>query len=372
MGVLQWLKGLFVGAGCLALGTGIVMYQHQMNGVRQDSSFHAGSAPAEPAEADPGLTLRGGVDTSAVDGAQPSADASEPADPAEDTPARNWVDPSRETEGWQARQSIDDHFVKVQALPVGERMRYWSDYLAKSGPDDLLRWTRDPASNAPKIEDSAPLIPERFDCTTYVETVAALARANSPEDIFDELLAIRYREGRGEYLSRNHFPEVDWIPNNERAGVLRDVTREVAGQSGIEAAVVRKAIDKAGWLAEQVRKGGVERSIASVAGVNDDEQHWRGTVEAAVPYIPKGELDKVIARIPDGAVLNLVRQDNPKHPVLVSHQGIIVREGSRVMLRHSTTRGRIRTVELKRYLEQSKRYRSWPVLGFNLNQINET
>lgn len=56
--------------------------------------------------------------------------------------------------------------------------------------------------------DSDPTIRfDAFDCATFTETVLA----NS--DI-DKLNKIRYRDGKIDFLHRNHFIETDWLQNN--------------------------------------------------------------------------------------------------------------------------------------------------------------
>lgn len=79
-----------------------------------------------------------------------------------------------------------------------------------------------------------------FDCTTYIETVLALAltwhettdRANSStfERAFQTYLTkLRYRNGKIDgYASRLHYFS-DWLRDNERRGLLSDVTGELPG-----------------------------------------------------------------------------------------------------------------------------------------------
>jgi hypothetical protein len=74
----------------------------------------------------------------------------------------------------------------------------------------------------------------QFDCVTFVESMLAMARAldaSTPtfERFMDELRAIRYRGGviTG-YPSRIHYFS-DWIGENERRGIVRDVTRSLGG-----------------------------------------------------------------------------------------------------------------------------------------------
>ncbi len=75
-----------------------------------------------------------------------------------------------------------------------------------------------------------------FDCVTFVESTLAIARClrsgkTAFADYTRELQALRYRDGviRG-YPSRLHY-FTDWIRDNERKKLVRDVTRELGGES---------------------------------------------------------------------------------------------------------------------------------------------
>lgn len=71
---------------------------------------------------------------------------------------------------------------------------------------------------------------DRLDCTTFVETVLALAytigeRRSSWRDFVFSLERIRYRNGElGDYPSRLHYIS-DWIVDNTHRGTLTDATR---------------------------------------------------------------------------------------------------------------------------------------------------
>ena len=76
-----------------------------------------------------------------------------------------------------------------------------------------------------------------LDCTTFVETALALSRAvklrENPtfEDFCGQLRNIRYRRGTvGDYTSRIHYFS-DWIYENETRGHVKDVTKEIGGES---------------------------------------------------------------------------------------------------------------------------------------------
>ncbi len=64
-----------------------------------------------------------------------------------------------------------------------------------------------------------------FDCVTYVETVWALATCAGAEDYAATLMALRYEQGRVEWIARNHYTS-DWIARNGARGALRPVLAE--------------------------------------------------------------------------------------------------------------------------------------------------
>jgi hypothetical protein len=73
-----------------------------------------------------------------------------------------------------------------------------------------------------------------FDCVTLVESTLAIARCiagerSTAECVRAELTRIRYRGGVTDgYASRLHYFS-DWINDNERKGVVKDVTLELGG-----------------------------------------------------------------------------------------------------------------------------------------------
>jgi hypothetical protein len=74
-----------------------------------------------------------------------------------------------------------------------------------------------------------------FDCVTYVESVLGLARLirdgrNTFAEYTEELRRIRYRDGLLEgYPSRLHYFS-EWIADNQRMGLVRDITRDLGGR----------------------------------------------------------------------------------------------------------------------------------------------
>ncbi|MBL7717080.1 MAG: DUF1460 domain-containing protein [Bdellovibrionales bacterium] len=261
---------------------------------------------------------------------------------------------------------IEKEFGHVWNMPLEKRLDYWSQKI-----QDKPTWMKDfetqAKTQAPAIADNAPLIPAKFNCTTYVETVVALAKSKTPADFYPNLVKIRYNGGKTDFFGRNHFPEADWIPNNSSAGILRDVTR-ITGLSVQAAAETQtKVIDRGKWFDGKVAQGQVNRKIASAV-----ESVWREPVQVELPYLPTAKLQNHYKQIPDGTVANLVRASKPKFPVVISHQGFVFQGKDGVTyFRHSTPQGEIKTNRLAEYMKSVTEHspKSWPMVGLNFNQV---
>jgi hypothetical protein len=137
---------------------------------------------------------------------------------------------------------------------------------------------------------------DRFDCTTFIETVLALALSKTQAEFEKKLTRIRYADGKISFTRRNHFPCADWIPHNTEAGFIVDITAQVAGPLGVETATAK--IDKKGWYenlkADAIQIPGLSDTVKS-ALLN--ELHAEGAAfppeTASIPYIP---LSKLITR----------------------------------------------------------------------------
>lgn len=74
----------------------------------------------------------------------------------------------------------------------------------------------------------------KLDCVTFVEAVLGLARIikngkSDFNDLINEVTLIRYREGNlVDYTSRLHYSS-DWIYDNEKKGIVKDITKELGG-----------------------------------------------------------------------------------------------------------------------------------------------
>ncbi|MBY0469734.1 DUF1460 domain-containing protein [bacterium] len=253
-------------------------------------------------------------------------------------------------------------FAKTMGMNMGDRVAHWTRALANT---DGMRAKIMKYGTAPKIGDTAALVPSKFDCTTFVETVVALSRSKNPNEFYPNLLAVRYKNSEPTFLTRNHFPEADWLPNNMNAGILRDITAQVGRAAGVSYQTEGKEVHKAAWLNAQVKQGKVSRSIAS-----STDKSWSQTTYAEVRYIPVADVDKVLNSIPNGTVINMVRKNNPKWPVIITHQGFVVRVDGKVYLRHALEGGAMKVVPLSDYIHSLAKQRgTWPLIGINLNEV---
>lgn len=267
---------------------------------------------------------------------------------------------------------------ELASKPFSERVHFWS-YALQQNPALL----KDFAQGAPSA-DTIPVISDRFDCTTYVETVFALARSSSPDQIGNEISQLRYQPGgenSRDFASRNHFMETQWVPFNIQRGIFKDYTKSFTDGLKIKTASVRKTINQRKWfsqiLASNQKKSG--RAIAS-----DDSGFGLGIEQnfAALPeHIPAQFKDGIGATVsyvaverfgpnrvkllPDGSVLNFVRSPKDTQPVVITHQGIVLQTPNGTMLRHASAKDGIKEEPLLEYLQAQSKKR-WPLLGVQI------
>lgn len=96
------------------------------------------------------------------------------------------------------------------------------------------KYIRDPLGEE-HAPDTDPLVrTDAFDYITFVETVMAGGDVSN-------LNQIRYKDGKINFINRNHFIETDWLKNNSSR------VENVSAQYG-KTATRRLTVDKAKWL----------------------------------------------------------------------------------------------------------------------------
>lgn len=236
-------------------------------------------------------------------------------------------------------------------------------------------YKRGPLGEGPDGEfDRNPIVRyDAFDCTTFVETTMALALEPDKAKAEDLLQRIRYKDGVVEYSFRNHFVSVDWIPNNVKAGFIKDITRDVAGSRTRLAA---KTVSKKAWYAA--------KSVNDLVGrddLTDNEKQtlvgiWRRVgdgmpdQQASLPYLPIDALPRFLNKIPSGTIANLVRADEPDKPVLVSHQVFLIDKDGKKFVREAAEGKDVRDVPALDYFKTYEGSK-WPLLGLNLDAVSK-
>ncbi|MDR3126204.1 MAG: DUF1460 domain-containing protein [Rickettsiales bacterium] len=194
-------------------------------------------------------------------------------------------------------------------------------------------YAADPLGEGPgAILDPDPIEREdAFDCMTFIET--AMARA-----LGTDIRLIRYKDGKADFMSRNHFVSIDWLENN--AGLVE------YADFGLLARVKKTTIDKSAWMK---KTRGIDAAFPPE--------------EASVPYIPSEDIlkhrDKISA---DGQI----SADKPMLVFFVakgegadvSHAGFLIKHpDGRIMLRHASQwSGRVADTEFFEYVRRVKKY----------------
>src|SRR5213594_4826833 len=145
-----------------------------------------------------------------------------------------------------------------------------------------------------------------MDCWTFFETALGFARMlNEPESNWtpERLLYYieldRYRGGQctGEYLSRLHYLE-DWLYDNNRRGLVEDMTRQLGGQSVPHSAREMSA----GW--RHYRYLAANRSLLGPLARMEANVSSRSLYE-----IPKSRVAKIEPKLRSGDIIGIISRD---------------------------------------------------------------
>jgi hypothetical protein len=259
-------------------------------------------------------------------------------------------------------QRLDLFSRNFLGLPYGTKGPLGEGALAKYDQDPLYRF-------------------DLFDCTTYVETIMALSLSRDVVDFEKNMDEIRYVNGEVGFLTRNHFTDLQWIPNNVRNGYLREINTEIAPVSEIKTA--RAMINFTGWI--QSLK--VENLVIPHATHEEKEKLLTElreeakdipSEEASVDYLPISYLVKnpsLLTRVPHGAIVNFVRPNWDLTDVAgthqnISHQGFLFWKGKTLMLRHASSSGEKKVLEVS-FLTYLKSFLNHPTLkGVHFMDMN--
>ena len=160
-----------------------------------------------------------------------------------------------------------------------------------------------------------------LDCWTFFETSLGMARMIAepqenwtPERLLHYIELDRYRGGQctGEYLSRLHYLE-DWLADNDRRGLVEDLTRSLGGVSVPHSAREMTV----GW--RQYRYLAANRALLGPLGQMEARVSSRPLYQ-----IPKSRVASIEGKLRSGDVIGIVSRDG-RRLFSTSHVGLALR-----------------------------------------------
>jgi N-acetylmuramoyl-L-alanine amidase-like len=194
-----------------------------------------------------------------------------------------------------------------------------------------------------------------MDCWTFFEIALGFARMLSepesnwtPERLLHYIELDRYRGGEctGEYLSRLHYLE-DWLYDNDRRGLVEDLTRSLGGVSVRHSAREMSV----GW--RHYRYLAANRSLLGPLA------RMEANVSSRPLYqIPKSRVAKIEPKLRSGDIIGIIGREGAGR-YATSHVGLAVRtKGGLHFLHASSPRNYGRVIVDSRLSEYLYRYRS--------------
>lgn len=231
--------------------------------------------------------------------------------------------------------------------------------------------------------DESPLYRmDSFDCQTYVETVMALALAKNLTQFEKQINEIRYKGHTPNYLTRNHFMSLNWLPNNSKKGYIKDITNTLVAQNNKTVFNVAKAtINKNVWLSKKTTH---DIKIKNNALKKKRLKQLKNSAkdyppqQAKINYVSlttlfdknKSANPNLFKQIPNGSIINIVRPNWQLEKLIgtnlnVSHLGFAIKKQNQLYFREaSSIEKKVIDVPLIDYL---KKYLDSPtVKGINI------
>jgi hypothetical protein len=225
-----------------------------------------------------------------------------------------------------------------------------------------------------------------FDCDTYVNTVLSLALADSSKSFKQCMKFNRYKDGLIAYTQRNHFTSIDWNLNNQKRGVLKDITLKIVDINKKPVALISNTvINKPGWYAHKTLE------TIRLSDTNDSkkmqllaELKTKGStleiINSKVPYIPFTALfpenkpnNYLFSQIPNGAIIEIIRPNWDLSKQIgtqldISHLGFAIWKDNSLYFRQSSSQyGKIVDVPLIDYLHEA--LSSPTIKGINIQVV---
>jgi len=167
-----------------------------------------------------------------------------------------------------------------------------------------------------------------FDCTTFVETVLALARCTvagklSHSELRKNLKLIRYRQGKIDGYSSSLHYFTDWLRDNEKKKILKDISRH------FDAEAQRKKINY------------MTLNCASYPALKNEFEFQKMRLEEknlsrkVFHIISKDKVSRQKTKIKNGDVIAFATKDGGLD---VAHVGFAIWQGKNLHLLHASSK----------------------------------
>ncbi len=207
-----------------------------------------------------------------------------------------------------------------KALPIGERTAAVGQALVGT------RYKHFTLEIDNRIESPSVNF-QGMDCWTFFEIALGFARMLNepesnwtPERMLHYIELDRYRGGEctGDYLSRLHYLE-DWLYDNDRRGLVQDLTRDLGGQSVPHSAREMSA----GW--RHYRYLAANRSLLGPLARMEANVSSRPLYE-----IPKNKVAGIESKLRSGDIIGIISRDR-SGLYSTAHVGLALRAGDGVL-----------------------------------------
>jgi len=207
--------------------------------------------------------------------------------------------------------------------------------------------------------DADPLVRyDKFDCTTFVETSLALALASDSSQVVNYMNRIRYKDAKVDFMTRNHFTNIDWVKNN--SWLLKEATTKYFPSLAIKQSTI---ILKKNWFDKNFHlkfDGPSEMSVLNYLSFT------------AIKKDPS-----LLKQLPQLVVFSLVRKNwflisKIGTDLDISHQGFIIKTDKGIIARHASQRHQM-TIEqpIEKFIAEMQ-MASPTVAGIQILELNET
>jgi hypothetical protein len=208
---------------------------------------------------------------------------------------------------------------KWKGLPIGERTATVGRALVGTSYKSYTLEIDD-RIEAPSVNFNG------LDCWTFFETSLAFARMLdepreqwTPQTFLKKIEIDRYRGGEcnGSYLSRLHYLE-DWLHDNDRRGLINDLTRSLGGERAPHAAHEMTV----GWRGYRYMRNNpdLRRGIAQMEERVGSEPLY---------YIPKSRVPAIESKLQSGDIIGICSRDGKL--IGTSHVGLAYRTSDGVL-----------------------------------------